>query len=72
LPVVAIPHPLLGMGDREVASLARKAVEQAVHVLTTPPARLTSEYTGWYEIVGDISVACDEAGCMPMYFAKRR
>ncbi|MBI2848916.1 MAG: hypothetical protein HYX88_02160 [Chloroflexi bacterium] len=48
LPVVVIRHPIGGIAMPEVHQAADGAVEEVVHVLTTPWETLATEYRGRY------------------------
>ena len=48
LPIVAVPHPIGGLKPEEVQRKAEMAIEEIVHVLTSPRDVLEKEYTGKY------------------------
>lgn len=57
------------MGTKRLHEVARQAAQSAYHILTTDAKKLEDQFAGWYQFSGKIAVACDEAGCMPVYFA---
>ena len=48
LPIVTVPHPMGGLKPEEVRRKAEMAIEEIVHVLTSPREVLDKEYTGNY------------------------
>jgi hypothetical protein len=70
LPVVAVPHPVLGLTREEIADLSSQIYTRVNHILTASPEALEVEFSDWYQPGDGPAVVCDSAGCMPVYFGR--